>query len=616
MAQSRTEHLLLLRLQRRIIAFIVFILFSLLLLISRVVYLQALTGDDFYEKSQRVIRKIIPLPAPRGEMFDRHYHSRNDSVPLVSNITTINLIVIPSTFKENELLQKVHELEKLLGRKKNSLSKNVTAAKMRSNEEIILIEDISKEEMTLLSDYYLKFSKFILRESSMRYYNMESKLSHVTGYIGQPSQDDIKNGIRSYQAVGKNGLEIYYDPLLRGEDGEIVQLKTAKGGEDQEILKNQIPGSTLVLTIDSQLQEIAWNSLGDKTGAVVVMKPVNGEILALVSKPDYNPNIMVSSEQKLRSQHIREIQKTRGEINRAISTKYPPASSFKPLVALAALEENRITPEQTYFCDGQFVVKASYAGLKDSVYHCYAKHGNLNLRSAIAQSCSSYFYELGYHMGAEPIIRYARYFRLDEKTGIDLPAEISGFVPSPLWKEKNIHMPWFDGDTINLSIGQGYISTTLMGMVNFYSAMINDGVIYRPHFIKEIRNAQDDSVKEEIQPQVLYELPISASTLKTLRRALREVTISGTTKNVFRIPGIMPIAGKTGTAQVVSFRFANASQHAWYIGYGPYNGNPKDIILVGVSVERGRGGSVGAAPVAADIFSHWSQRLRSKKGLD
>lgn len=615
MAQSRTEHQLSRRLEQRIIAFVVFIVSVLFVLVLRAVYLQAFVGDQFYEKSQRVIRKTIPLPAPRGEMFDRHYSSRNHSVPLVSNIVTINLIAVPANFSEDELLYKVSELEKLLRLPKDSVRKNISAAKMRTNEEIILIEDISHDQITLLSDYYLKFSKFVLRESSMRYYNMGEKLSHVTGYIGAPNEADIAAGIRSYQTVGKNGLEAYYDTLLRGEDGEIVQLKTSKDNEDQDILKNQIPGNTLVLTIDAKLQELAWDSLADKIGAIVILKPVSGEVLAMVSKPDYNPNIMVSSERKLRSKHIREIQDAKAEINRAISTKHPPASAFKPLVALAALEENRITPSQRYFCPGHFTLKASYAGLKDSKFHCYGVHSNMNLIEGIAQSCSTYFYELGYHIGAEPIIRYARYFQLDQKTGIDLPAEVSGFVPSPLWKEKKMHTPWFDGDTINLSIGQGFIETTLMGMVNFYSAIVNDGVIYQPHLIKEIRYAENDNIKEEIKPKVLYELPISGSTLKTLRRALREVTLVGTTKNVFRVPGIMPIAGKTGTAQTVSFRDAHDTQHAWYIGYGPYNGNPENIILVGVFVEHGVGGAVGAAPIARDIFIHWGERLRSQKGL-
>lgn len=614
--QSKTQYQLYIRLQRRMIAFIVFIILTLFILVFRVFYLQAFQGDNYYEKSQRVIRKVIPLPAPRGEMFDRHYKSRNFSHPLVSNITTINLIVVPSSFKENELLTKIGKLEILLGRLKNSLRETITSAKLRSKEEVVLIEDISAKEMTLLSDYYLEFPKFILRESSQRYYNMGEKLAHVTGYIGPPSATDLSEGIRSYQNVGKNGLETYYDSLLRGEDGEIIQLRTSKGSEDQEILKRQIPGNTLVLTIDSELQEIAWQSLRDKNGAVVVVKPVSGEVLALVSKPDYNPNILVSSDKGIRNKHLLEIQKTHGEINRAISTKYPPASAFKTLVALAALEENRITPDQTFNCNGRFVLKASYAGLPDSYFHCYARHGRLNLTQAIAESCSYYFYELGYKIGAEPIIKYARYFRLDDKTELDLPAEINGFVPSPLWKERNIRLPWFDGDTVNMTIGQGYLETTLMGMVNFYSAIVNDGVIYKPHLIKEIRSTENDSIEERIRPQVLHELPISASTLKTLRRALREVTTNGTTKHVFNIPGLMPVAGKTGTAQTLNFRFAHESQHAWYIGYGPYNGDLNNTILVGIIIERGVGGSVGAAPIARDLFNNWSQRLKNGRALD
>lgn len=618
MSQTAQKFHLWQRFRRRTIILAFFIGFLMITLFLRLVQLQAIHGQYYLERSQRVIRKVAPLLAPRGEMFDRNYINREKAVHLTSNLIRLNLIAIPSHFKKNELHRSTKLLESILKLPSNSLTEKITESKLKANEEIVLIEDFSEEQHNILADYYLTFSRFIVRQSTQRFYPMGPMAAHVTGYIGPPNQKDIESGIRSYQTLGKNGLESFYDTLLRGEDGEIVQIRTAVGDvEEQKVFRNFVPGNNLVLTIDAEMQKLAHKSMGDKKGAIIALLPSTGEIIALASKPVFDPNILTGLDKPLRSAHLKEIRESRAELNRAISTKYPPASTFKPLVALAALEERRFDPKTTFSCPGRFVLKSSYRGLPDTVFNDWAVHRKNDLISAIAKSCSVYFYELGYKIGAEPIIKYSRYFHLDKPSGIDLPAEISGFIPSPEWKEKKHDLRWFDGDTVNLSIGQGFVETTLIGMTNVYSGIINNGIIYVPHLVKEIRYADTDEIKQVYQPKPAFELPIARSTLKVIREGLRQVVSKGTAKGPLGFPGIIPIAGKTGTVQTRSHdRFANASQHAWFIGYGPYSGPHDKILLVGVFIERGIGGSIGAAPIARDIFLKWGQKLQSKKRKD
>ncbi|MDH4199393.1 MAG: penicillin-binding protein 2 [Spirochaetia bacterium] len=601
----------------RLIYVIGLILGSFIILFARLFALQVESGDKYLEKSQRVIRKVVTFSAPRGEMFERYFKDRENAKTIVSNSTNLVLVAIPTDFDTDELMEKTNLLEKALGKPVGSLSGKIPVEKLHSNEEIILIDNLTPREMTLLADYHLMFMNFIVKQNTQRVYNFGNIPSHVTGYIGLPSTEDIKGGVKSNQWVGKNGLEKQYDDILKGEDGEIVQIRTATGDmEEQKIFKNFVPGNNLVLTIDTELQNIAWASLGDKQGSIVVIKPSSGEVLAMVSKPDYNPNILISSNTELRNQHLEYMKNQFAEINRSITTKYSPASTFKPLVALAAMEEKQVLMHETYFCPGSFTIKSSYQNLPDSTFHCWTAHGEMNIVTALANSCSVYFYKLGQKIGAQPIIRYAKYFLLDRPTGIDLPGEIAGFIPTPEWKEKQSKQRWFDGDTVNLSIGQGFIETTLLGMIDFFSAIATGGVVYKPHLVKEILYAENDEVKEDIKKQVLYELPISSTTLNTIRTGLRQVVTNGTASAIFNKENLLPIAGKTGTVQTRSERFQNNTQHAWFIGYGPFQGDLEKTIVVGVIVEHGVTGASGAAPVAYDIFNAWTRRLQTGNKLE
>ncbi|MES0488579.1 MAG: penicillin-binding protein 2 [Leptospirales bacterium] len=606
------------RIRKRMLFMIVIIALGFFSLLFRLLQLQVIDGEAYYKDSKRVIRKIVVDNAPRGQMFYRNYQGRENSSYVAQNTTTLTLIAVPDHFDKGELYEKTLLLEEAYKITDKSLVKKITPEAIRKKMAIVLLENLTPKDLSILADYYLHFHKFIIKENTKRFYNDGEKTAHITGYIGPPNKKDIAAGIRSYQLVGKNGLEKYYDSILRGQDGEIVQITTATGNfEEQKIFRSFVPGNNLVLTVDEDLQKAAWKSIQGRKGAIMVLKPATGEILALVSQPDYNPNTLLSDVPGERKKHLAYIRSSYAEINRAISAKFPPASTFKPLVAIAGMEEKFVSSDLTFYCPGKFVMKSSYSHLPDSTFHCWKTHRKNNLITAIRDSCSVYFYRLGLRIGAEPIMNYSRHFKLNEVTNIDLPGEIAGFVPSKEWKQSEFHQGWYDGDTVNLSIGQGFIETTLIGMVNFYAAIASGGIVYKPHLVKEIRFAENDQIKESIIPQVLYELPHSKLTMDTIREGLRQVVSKGTARWVLNRPYLMPIAGKTGTVQTRSFdRHANKTQHAWFIGYGPYNGDINKTIVVGVFIEQGVSGSVGAAPIAHDIFKVWSNKLKGNLPLD
>jgi penicillin-binding protein 2 len=360
-----------------------------------------------------------------------------------------------------------------------------------------------------------------------------------------------------------------------------------------------------VLTIDHNLQKLAYDSLQKLIGVggcVIVMKPATGEILALVSHPDYDPNQIINIEDPKEFEKLTE-DETKPFLNRAIQIKNPPSSTFKPLVGLAALEEKKLNFTEKYECQHKYILK----GLRDRTYYCWGYHGYNSLVKGIAKSCNIFFYNVGLKLGSVPILNYAKYFGLNELSQIDLPGEIRGLVPSDSWKRKTFRQRWYDGDTLNISIGQGFLQFTPMGMAMYYAGLINNGIVYKPHILKEVRNPKTKELEISVQPHILREIPVKQENLDKIREGLRDVVKSGTT-SYMNNPKI-EIAGKTGTVQTFSItkekeylRKKSESHHAWFIGYAPYNGNPEDVILVTVFVQFGQSGSGGAAPIANRIF--------------
>jgi penicillin-binding protein 2 len=569
------------------------------ILLVQLVNLQLLKGKEYKIKSKMNMENYIPIPAPRGEIYDRNFIPGSKNVVIVSNRPSFNVTTIPANFKKKGDLQKTL---RLLSRFSSISFDDVMADINESNpwERIIIKEDIDFDTIIKLASHEDKFPNITWEDATVRVYNFKNMFSHIIGYTGSISRKEYKKlkkfGYKHYQKIGKAGLENEYDTILRGVDGYVRRIVDVRSRiEGEEIGLNPVAGSNLVLSIDFEIQKAAYEAMAEKNGAVIVIKPSTGEIISLVSKPDFDPNLIISKDN---IKVIEELQNNsdRPFLNRAIQARYPPASTFKLNTAIAALEEERWQPERTLYCPGKYTLK----GYIDKDFYCYESHGSLNLEWAIARSCSVYFYQLGYKIGPTIILKYASYFGLDETTGIDLPGEITGFIPSKKWKLKTFGQSWFDGDTLNLSIGQGFIAITPIEMANFICGIVNNGVIYRPHLIKEIRAADNRLIRVQ-KPEKIKEIPLSPLTLKSVKNGMRLSVKSGTSA---RLSGSkIEIAGKTGTAQTRSKRLDKFTQHAWFVGYAPFDGPVDRTVVVVVLVEFGIAGAATAVPVAERIFT-------------
>jgi penicillin-binding protein 2 len=582
--------------------------------IFQLINLQIIQGSENAIKAERFVRRSESILAARGQIYDRNFITPETSVPLVSNSAALDLVLNTNLLRNDPKKVKAFILEfcKYLSIPVSYFEADLTEDKLirkiRTREPFVLLEGISKAQQERIS-VFDNINKYVqMVPAPTRIYNMGPALAHVTGYLGKPSREDIVDrDIKTYQYVGKGGLESQYDTILRGTDGYRIQKRSNEGNiEEERIIEHAQSGNNLILTVDKDMQIAAYRALKGKRGTLIAIKPTTGEVLAMASNPSFDPNILSGKNRQERVRHYQQVSNNKGFLNLAIQSKFPPASTYKIMVALAALEsEHKINydPSVEFHCNGRFSLKSTFAGVPDQEFKCWELkgHGTNNLAHAIEKSCSVYFYQLGYKLGSESILNYSRLFGLDQPSKIDLPGEAVGFIPSYEWKKRVYGTKWFDGDTINLSIGQGFISTSPMAMTLFYMAIINGGKIYQPYLVSEVRNPLDNSVIDRREPKVLRDIPLKSSTLEAIKYGLELVGTSGTASYVMNQPGLPEIAGKTGTAQT---RRSGASRtnHAWFIGYAPANAPPEKQVLVTVFVEYGVGGSAGAAPVAREVF--------------
>jgi len=574
------------------------LVFSLLLI--QLINLQLVHGKEYRIKSRLNMENCIPISASRGEVYDRNFGQGGTNAVIVSNRPSFNITTVRSKFNDRAHFEKViTSLSSILGIEKKQVLMEIRSR--RPWERVVIKEDVSFDTVVKIASHQDRFPNIEWEDAPVRVYNYGSMFAHVVGYIGSISRDEYDRlkgrGYKHYQKIGKSGIEKRYDSLLRGEDGfvrRIVDVKNRTEGE--EIGLKPKSGSNIVMTLDYGVQEAAFSAMGDLKGTVVVLKPATGEIIAMVSKPDYDPNLIIS---KNNTETIRRLSgnKNRPFLNRAIQSKYPPASTFKLVTAIAALETEKSYPSKHYFCPGKYTLK----GYRDRDFYCYEAHGSLDLYHAIAKSCSVYFYQLGYKTGPTIILKYADYFGLNSKTGIDVPGEVPGFVPSKRWKLRTFGQQWYDGDTLNLSIGQGFLNVTPIGMANFICGIVNNGIVYRPYLIKEVRSADNSRIERTADKEKIREIPLSPLTLNAVKKGMRLSVTSGTSMRLGYLK--VPVAGKTGTAQTRSRRNEDASQHAWFVGYAPYAGPSEKSVAVVVMVEYGIAGAVSAVPIAERVFA-------------
>ncbi|MBA7520660.1 Peptidoglycan D,D-transpeptidase MrdA [subsurface metagenome] len=564
--------------KRRAIFLFISIILSFVFLSGNLFILQVVKGLEYKRRAQAVARRQMPIPAQRGEIYDRRY-----DIPLVVNRDSFAVDMIPGEVGDNERQELFRKLSILLNITVEQIKKRVPPRYYHLYQPIEIKSGIDFETIAYLGEHIEEFTGVTWHNKPVRSYLEGGTLAHVIGYVGDISREEIQvlynRGYSFGTVLGKNGIEKQYDEVLRGKDGTRfrlvdVQERSLKKKSSEDI--PPVPGNNLVLTIDRNIQHLCEQALGERIGSVVVLKPASGEVLALVSYPTYDPNMFFTDKAAAEYKRL-SLDPASPFLNRAIQSSYPPASAFKMIMSTAVAEEEAFSLNQTVNCTG----KIEYG---DRIFHCHLRkigHGPMDLFSGLAQSCDVYFYTVGDAFGVERITYYARDFGLDAISGIDLPGETGGFVPTPEWKEKVHHMKWLGGDTINLSIGQGYLLVTPLQMVNIVAMIVNEGKIFRPHLVKEIRDPTSGDIISKVAPELIHTSHIRKSSFRTVQKALRGVITEGTAKVVLTTEAV-EIAGKTGTGEVGK----EDKWHSWFAAYAPYEtDNPEDRVVVVVMVE-------------------------------
>lgn len=601
--------------QKRFKILLLLITVAMSCIVIRLVYLQLIKGEELRHKSENNsvrLRKIMP---PRGLIFDINHEV------LVENKPSFDILFAPNRLKD--VVPVMNKLKELYAGQGLTFSFDfMQVSKVRPFAPIRLARNASLEEVALVETNILALPGVFVEVTPIRYYHDSEMNSHIVGYTGEITEKELENGDKhDYGAgdtVGKYGIEKYLDFYLRGKSGA-EQVEVNALGKKVKVLGKKEPesGYNVILTVDAFLQKTAWEAMRGKAGAVVVMDTRNGAILSLVSTPSFDANlfnggISFTNWEKLSTDPAHPME------NRALSGQYPPGSTYKLIIAAAALQEGLITPEKTILCKGTYE-------LGNRVYRCWQKkgHGTVNLHRAIVESCDVYFYNLGKMLGVDTIARYSRQFGFGAATGVDLPREKKGLVPTKDWKIARFGEPWQAGETISVAIGQGFNLVTPLQLVHAYAALANGGTLFRPHIIKRIETA-DGKVLKEYGPQKISTLPLSKENLALLNYGLwGVVNESGGTGYVLKRKE-EDFCGKTGTAQVVGLpeneqarrtkRIAAVYRdHALFVCFGPYK-NPEIAVAV-IAENAGHGGTV-AAPVARKIIDAYFSRKTKKTGAE
>ena len=543
--------------------------------------LQVIKGVEFDELAKQFAERKTVVPAQRGAIYDGSF-----TRPLVANRPAFSIDVTPALVPGDR-----DDLDALLASLAEALDidPEYMAGQVPLNESHLFqpIEVLSGADfptVAYLGEHIHRFQGVSWRNEPVRDYSDLGALAHVIGYVGEISVEELQvlynEGYRQGDTIGKSGLEQRYDARLRGKSGlsyrTVDALQRDLGTREG---RPPVPGNDLVLTIDARIQRLAEGALAGRIGSVVVLRPTTGEILAMVSYPWFDPGAFRGGggAQALRG----ALQDpTHPFVNRAVHSAYPPASVFKLIMSIAVLEERLIAPEEQINCTGRF-----FLGRGEWADHKPEGHGWVDLRKGLAESCNIYYYTVGHRLGVERIVHYARALGLGSPTGIELPREQAGFLPTPAWKQRQHGEPWVGGDTINMSIGQGFVTATPLQIANVVAAIANDGVVYRPYLVKEVRDGGDGALVKRPSPVPLLEVDVQPETFAFVREAMRYTVTDGTPAVAITTPAVRA-AGKTGTAQTKSLDAEGPElKHSWFAAYAPADAPPEDQVVVVVMAE-------------------------------
>ena len=566
----------------------IFILLIILILffviyVYRLFSMQIVQGEHYRSQSQRISSQITVIPAQRGEIFDR-----NALLPIVINTDSFAVEVTPGEIPKERYDTVILKLSQYLGISKTEIDKKIPKNMRRSYSNVQIKSNVPFTVISNIAENKIDLPGVSWVSKPTRNYQHTGSMSHIVGYVGDINQDEMtvlyNQGYKKTSIVGKTGIEKQYDALLQGKEGREMSTVDVHGRiiSDTPIVEPPEMGKSLVLTIDSDIQKLVEEALGDRVGASVVLKPATGEVLAMVSYPYYDSNIFSSDDAGIEYAKLVN-DTTKPLLNRAVQVSYPPASTFKIIMSAAMLQENAFPASKKIECKGVMV----YGGRK---FHCHVHepgHGWLDLKNAMAQSCDVYYWTVGRdYLGIEKIASYAREFGFGKSAQIDLPSQVAGLVPTADWKEKKYHEKWLGGDTMSCSIGQGYMEATPLQLANMVAMVSNEGVIYKPHILKEVRDPVSGNVIQEVKPQILTESTIDHDVWKQIQEAMRYTVTDGTPQYPMHNK-IVKIACKTGTAEVepYSSRKENQSWHSWLVAYAPYDAPPEDRVCVATIVE-------------------------------
>ena len=562
--------------------FLLLILFAVIFLayILRLFSMQIIHGTHYRSQSQRISSLITTLPAQRGEIFDR-----NATLPMVINTESFAVEVTPGNIPASMYDTVTFRLAKYLGISKADIDKRIPKNIRRSYSNVIVKSNVPFSIISNIAENINDLPGVSWASKPVRNYLHTPSLSHIVGYVGTITQEEMNvlynKGYTKDSIVGKTGIEKQYDSLLQGTVGREMSTIDVFGRviSDTPIVEPPKMGNNLVLTIDSDIQKLAEEALGERVGATVVLKPATGEILAMVSYPYFDSNIFSSDDAGTEYAKLLN-DSSKPLINRAVQLSYPPASTFKIIMSAAMLQENAYPSTKKIECRGFL----NYGG---RVFHCHIHspgHGWLDLKNALAQSCDIYYWTVGRdYLGIEKISSYAKEFGLGQITQIDLPSQVAGLVPTAEWKEKRYHEKWLGGDTMSCSIGQGYLEATPLHLANMIAMVSNEGVIYKPHLLKEVRDSVTNQVISEVKPEILTESTIDKKVWLEVQEALRYTVTDGTPQYPMHNK-LVKIACKTGTAEVDQYKSLN-QWHSWLVAYAPYDAPPEERVCVATIVE-------------------------------
>ena len=582
------------------------------LLAARFIFLQVVQHDTYAAKAEDNRISIVPIPPNRGLIVDRN------GLVLARNYSGYTLEIFPRKVKNLErTIDEVSELIDIQPRDRARFRKLLTET--RNAESLPIRTRLTDEEVARFAANRYRYNGTVeIKARLFRQYPYDDIASHVLGYMGRINQADaarleeegVDANYRGTDFIGKAGIEASYQHELHGTTGfERVEIDAAgRGIRTLPPRTPSQPGNDLGLTLDIRLQQVAEQAFGDRRGAVVALDPSNGAVLAFVSKPGFDPNYFVDG---IDPQYWSELNTSidRPLYNRAIAGTYPPGSTFKPFMALAALELGKRTTRYTISDPGYYVF--GDRRFRDSKP---GGHGTVDMLKSIVVSSDTYYYQLANDMGIDAIAAYMKHFGFGSKTGIDLQGELPGVLPSPEWKAKRFRRPeqqkWYPGETISIGIGQGYNSYTPIQLAQAMAALANGGTVYRPHLVAYIDNPRTRE-RRTVEPEVVHRIPAKAEHIDFVKRAMAGVNKEGTGARAFA-GAQYTSGGKTGTAQVIAMKqnekydetkiAERHRDHSLFIAFAPLD-NP--IIAMLVIVENGGFGARAAAPISRTVLDYY-----------